>query len=84
MSLRARLIISVLGLTVAVLVVVNVVTYASVRQFLLERVDSQLQAAVPPATFELTRIEPPNALGGGPPPPRAPPRPPPGPPAAPR
>lgn len=58
MSLRARLITGLAALTIAVLLVVDVATYFSVRQFLVERVDRQLEASIGSAIAELTRVVP--------------------------
>ena len=58
MSLRTRLIAGLMGLTVIVLVVVDIATYAFVQRFLVERVDRQIEASVGSAIAELTRVVP--------------------------
>ena len=45
MTLRLRLLLSLLGLVAAGLLIANVTTYLSLRSFLVDRVDQQLQAA---------------------------------------
>ena len=45
MSLRARLLIVLAGLAVAGLLVADIVTYAALRSFLIERVDRTLAAS---------------------------------------
>ena len=53
MSLRARLLLALVGLAAAGLIVVDVVTAASLRSFLFKRVDQQLASAVGPMTNAL-------------------------------
>lgn len=53
MSLRVRLLAGVLALFLAALAVVEVVTYLAVRDFLVGRVDTQLNASLRPAAAEL-------------------------------
>ena len=55
MSLRTRLLLAVLALVAAALVVAGAVTYVSLRNFLLERVDQQLLDARVPVTVNLER-----------------------------
>ena len=54
MSLRTRLLLALLGLMAAGLLVAGVVTYSSLRDFLLERVDVQLKDARSSVAFALT------------------------------
>ena len=54
MSLRTRLLVALLGLVAAGLLVAGVVTYSSLRAFLLERVDAQLREAREQVAFALT------------------------------
>ena len=54
MSLRTRLLLAVLACVAAGLVVAGVVTYVSLRGFLLERVDAQLRDATVPTAMALT------------------------------
>ena len=54
MSLRTRLLLALLGLVAAGLLVAGVVTYSSLRSFLLERVDAQLREARQSVAFALT------------------------------
>jgi two-component system OmpR family sensor kinase len=54
MSLRARLLITLLVLTAAGLAVADVATYGALRSFLLDRVDQQLVVARQPAAIALS------------------------------
>ena len=54
MTLRARLVLVVIAVTAAGLAVSGVVTTAALRSYLLDRVDSELQAAEPFAAAQLT------------------------------
>ncbi len=53
MSLRTRLLLALLGLVAAGLLVAGLVTYSSLRAFLLERVDQQLREARGPVALTL-------------------------------
>lgn len=53
MSLRLKLLIAVVLVAVAGLVVTDVVTYTSLRSFLMDRVDQQLAAARPPVLHDI-------------------------------
>ena len=55
MSLRLKLLIALIVLVFAGLAVSNVVTYTSLRSFLLRRVDQQLIAAQAPMTFAINQ-----------------------------
>lgn len=57
MSLRTRLLLAVLACLAAALVVAGIVTYFSLRSFLLERVDAQLRAAVRPVAMALANSQ---------------------------
>jgi len=52
-SLRTRLLLALLGLVAAGLLVAGIVTYSSLRSFLLTRVDQQLSAAIDPVIAKL-------------------------------
>ncbi len=67
MSLRTRLLLALLGLVTAGLLVAGVVTYSSLRAFLLERVDAQLREARQPVAFALANgsVQGLPGLGGG-------------------
>ncbi len=72
MSLRMRLLISLLALAAVGLIVVDAVSYSSLRSHLSQRVDQQAQAARGPATVALLRGGggfggPPFGAGGPPP-----------------
>ena len=54
MSLRTRLLLAVLACVAAGLVVAGLITYVSLRGFLLERVDAQLRDATIPTIMALT------------------------------
>ncbi len=54
MTLRTRLLLALLGLMAAGLVVAGLVTYSSLRSFLLERVDAQLRDARSQVAYALT------------------------------
>ncbi len=58
MSLRARLLASLLALLVVGLVVADVATWGALRSFLYERVDQQLAAAQAPVAEELALLHP--------------------------
>jgi two-component system OmpR family sensor kinase len=64
-SLRARLLITLLLLTAAGLAVADVATFGALRSFLLDRVDQQLLNARQPAAIALSRGEDPG-FGRGP------------------
>ena len=69
MTLRTRLLLAILALVAAGLVVAGVVTYLSLRGFLLERVDAQLRDARVPIAMALTDGSQERAArqpGGGP------------------
>ena len=66
MSLRTRLLVALLALVAAGLVVAGVVTYVSLRGFLLERVDAQLRDARVPMAMALTNSAGVSGLPGGP------------------
>ena len=66
MSLRTRLLVAVLACVAAGLVVAGLVTYFSLRGFLLERVDAQLRDARVPMAMALTDSAGVNGLPGGP------------------
>jgi two-component system, OmpR family, sensor kinase len=79
LSLRARLLAGLIGISVAGVVVLSVVTYTSQRSFLLSRVDQQAVAAATAVSFQLDqrgitvpggtqRRRPPTGPGGSPPP----------------
>ena len=53
MSLRARLILTLLALSAAGLIVLAAVTYASQRSFQQQRVDDQTRAALPAVDHQL-------------------------------
>ena len=53
MSLRARLVLVLVSLVAAGLLVAGVVTYTSLRSFLMQRVDQQLESAVAPMAAAL-------------------------------
>jgi two-component system, OmpR family, sensor kinase len=53
-SLRTRLLLALLGLVAAGLLVAGAVTYASLRSFLLERIDQQLREARGPVALRLS------------------------------
>jgi two-component system, OmpR family, sensor kinase len=55
MSLRLRLLLSLLGLAAAGLIVVDAVSYSSLRSHLSERVDQQVESARGPVTVALFR-----------------------------
>jgi len=67
-SLRARLLVGLLGLAAAGLLVLGAVTYAEQRSFLLDRVDQQAESAMPAVSAALDQrgINAPGArdLGG--------------------
>lgn len=63
-SLRARLLGITLALVAVGLVIAGAVTYSSLRSFLLERVDAQLETARRPASLAVTGTD---RLGHGPP-----------------
>jgi two-component system OmpR family sensor kinase len=65
-SLRTRLLVALLALVAAGLVVAGVVTYVSLRGFLLERVDAQLRDARVPMAMALTNSAGVSGLPGGP------------------
>ena len=71
MSLRTRLLLAVLACVAAGLVVAGVITYVSLRGFLLERVDAQLRDARVPIAMALTDSR--GGFGGGPDQPTLPP-----------
>ena len=52
-SLRARLLAGMVGLTAIALVVAALVTYEEQRSFLLDRVGQQVQSALVPLSFQL-------------------------------
>ena len=54
MSLRTRLLLAVLACVAAGLLIAGLVTYISLRDFLLERVDAQLRNATVPTAMALT------------------------------
>ncbi len=54
MSLRTRLLLAVLACVAAGLLIAGLVTYISLRDFLLERVDAQLRDATVPTAMALT------------------------------
>src|SRR2546429_5653848 len=53
MSLRLRLLLSLLALAAVGLVIVDAVSYSSLRSHLLQRVDQQVESARAPATVAL-------------------------------
>src|SRR2546430_17512887 len=53
MSLRLRLLLSLLGLAAVGLLIVDAVSYSSLRSHLLQRVDQQVESARAPATVAL-------------------------------
>jgi two-component system, OmpR family, sensor kinase len=61
MTLRLKLLIAVIVMVFAGLLVADVVTYTSLRSFLLDRVDQQLMAAEGPMRFALSQAN----QGGG-------------------
>ena len=76
MSLRTRLLLTLLGLVAAGLLVAGIATYSSLRSFLLERVDQQLREARAPVALTLASSQIPglpDQPGGGQGPPRLPP-----------
>jgi two-component system OmpR family sensor kinase len=64
MSLRARLLIALIGLVAGGLIVVAAVTYEEQRSFLLGRVDQQAEAALEVVSFQLD-VDGANVGGGG-------------------
>jgi two-component system, OmpR family, sensor kinase len=64
MSLRARLLVTLLVLAGAGLAVADVATYGALRSFLLDRVDEQLASARRPAALALSAGQPPSAPPG--------------------
>jgi len=64
LSLRARLLIALIGLVAVGLTVVSAVTYAEQRSFLLGRVDQEAQAALEVVSFQLD-LNGANVLGSG-------------------
>ena len=54
MSLRTRLLLAVLACVAAGLIIAGLITYISLRDFLLERVDAQLRDATVPTAMALT------------------------------
>jgi two-component system, OmpR family, sensor kinase len=74
-SLRTRLLVALLALVAAGLLVAGVVTYSSLRSFLLERVDQQLREARSPVAQQLASSQIPGLPGqpGGPGQPNLPP-----------
>ena len=64
MSLRARLSVVLVSLVAGALLVTGVVTYASLRSFLIERVDEQLQAARAPVARALLESRNPFGFRG--------------------
>ncbi len=66
MSLRTRLLLALLVLVAAGLVVAGAVTFVSLRDFLLERVDAQLRDARVPMAMALTDSAGVSGLPGGP------------------
>ena len=66
MSLRTRLLVAVLACVAAGLLVAGVATYVSLRGFLLERVDAQLQDARFPMASALTDSAGVSGLPSGP------------------
>ena len=69
MSLRARLLIALIGLVAAGLIIVSAVTYAEQRSFLLGRLDQQAEAAFEVVSFQLdasgANVTSSGALGAG-------------------
>jgi two-component system, OmpR family, sensor kinase len=61
-SLRARLVLAVGAVALVALVVADVVTYTSLRSFLYDRVDQQMDAAHPPIEQALNRGLPIHSL----------------------
>ncbi|MBI2765311.1 MAG: HAMP domain-containing histidine kinase [Chloroflexi bacterium] len=66
MSLRLRLILTMLTLVLVGLAAAGTTTYFAVRSFLIDRVDSQLDSTLGPAAVELGRPRPGDGPGGGP------------------
>ncbi len=66
LSLRTRLLAVTLALVAVGLVIAGVVTYSSLRTFLLDRVDDQLRAAQVPALRQIGETDPFDGLRGGP------------------
>ncbi len=66
LSLRARLLAVTLALVSVGLVIAGVVTYGSLRTFLLNRVDDQLRAAQVPALHQIGETEPVDGFPAGP------------------
>jgi two-component system OmpR family sensor kinase len=64
LSLRARLLIALIGLVAAGLIVVSAVTYAEQRSFLLDRLDQQAEAALEVVSFQLD-VTGANVTGAG-------------------
>ena len=64
MSLRTRLLLAVLACVAAGLLVAGLITYISLRGFLLERVDAQLRDARRPIAMALTDTSPSGFPGG--------------------
>jgi len=62
-SLRTRLLLALLGLVAAGLLVAGIVTYSSLRSFLLERVDQQLREARTPVALTLASSQIPGLPG---------------------
>ncbi len=65
MALRLRLLLALVALVVAGLLAADLATYGALRAFLLERLDTQLQAATNPVARMLTFGTPPGLLASG-------------------
>lgn len=65
MSLRLRLLLTLLALAGVGLLIVDAVSYGSLRSHLLDRVDQQVEAARGPATIALLRRGTPGVVRGG-------------------
>ena len=65
MTLRLRLLLSLVGLVAAGLLIADAATYLSLRSFLTDRVDQQLLAARNPIALQLTRNAQPFPRGRG-------------------
>ena len=65
MTLRLRLLLSLVGLVAAGLLIADAATYLSLRSFLTDRVDQQLLAARNPVALQLTRNAQPFPRGRG-------------------